>query len=334
MKGETDWLCDGAGEPDAFERSVEESLRVARWEGDVEGFVARVEREATGVEGGAEGALSHAARGGGNDQTPRSLGWRRPALLAAAGLVLIAGAWGVLVRGGGSAWERSSGAAWRVGRWIETGAGERVQVASDIGRVTVGPGSRVRLVRAGAEEHRMELLEGSIEAFIYAPPRLFFVETPGATAVDMGCAYELDVAGDGGGLLRVTGGWVELEGRVGLGVEGAGRASRVPAGAVCRIGADGGPGVPRFEDAAAGFDEAVDGVERGEAGALARALSLARARDGLTLWHLVGRTVGADRSAVVNRLAVLVPAEGVSEGALVLDASSMEAWWAEVRQRW
>ncbi|QKK07603.1 MAG: hypothetical protein HND58_05100 [Planctomycetota bacterium] len=48
------------------------------------------------------------------------------------------------VAGGGA------GAVWSAGAWIETGSGEAVEVASDaVGRVTVGPDSRVRLVRAG-----------------------------------------------------------------------------------------------------------------------------------------------------------------------------------------
>ncbi|QKK07604.1 MAG: hypothetical protein HND58_05105 [Planctomycetota bacterium] len=96
-----------------------------------------------------------------------------------------------------------------------------------------------------------------------APPRLFFVDTPGATAVDMGCVYEMDVAADGSGLLRVTGGWVELR-REGAG--GFAGVSRVPAGAVCRLGVGGEPGLPWFEDAGEGFGGLVEGAASGEAG--------------------------------------------------------------------
>lgn len=309
-----DWLCDGAGEPDAFERGVEESLRGVRMEPDVGSLLARLE---------ANSDSPTTAR-----PLKRRSGWRRPALLAAAGVLLAAGAWALLLRDDGPAWERAGGGAWRVGAWVETGSGTEEFAAASVGRVTVGPGSRVRLLAATDDEHRLELAEGSLEAFIYAPPRLFFVETPGATAVDMGCAYELDVAADGSGLLRVTGGWVELEAK-----DGSGLASRVPAGAVCAIGADGTPGVPWFEDAPPGLGEAVSGTLSGDGDELARVLSLARARDGLTLWHMIARTTGDDRVAVVDRLAALVPGEA-RDGALSLEAEAMESWWQAVRRAW
>jgi hypothetical protein len=250
------------------------------------------------------------------------------AILAAAAVLVVVNVWAFAVRGGDAAWTRAAGGDWAVGEWLRTGAAEHVEVASDIGRVTVGPGSRVRLVRASPDEHRLELVEGRIEALIFAPPRLFFVDTPAATAVDMGCAYTLDVAADGGGLLRVTGGWVELQAEP--------VASRVPAGAVCRIFADGGPGLPRFEDGVEAFAGAVERFESGDRGALEQILASARPRDGLTLWHLLGRTEGAERGRVAEALGRLVPApsEATAAGARVLDGEALEDWWSAVRRVW
>ena len=39
----------------------------------------------------------------------------------------------------------------------------------------------------------------------------FYVDTPAASAVDLGCVYELEVGDDGGGMLEVIYGWVSLE---------------------------------------------------------------------------------------------------------------------------
>ena len=58
----------------------------------------------------------------------------------------------------------------------------------------------------------MSLSKGAIHARIWAPPKQFFVNTPSATAVDLGCEYTLQVDEDGGGLIRVTLGWVSFEG--------------------------------------------------------------------------------------------------------------------------
>lgn len=323
-----DWLCDGVGEPDAVEREVEQSLAPARWRGDLEGLLATVSQEPNPDDdsGARQARLARRAQ---RHATPRAHSWRRPALIAAAGLALLATVWGVMQPDEATTWKRASGATWRVGHWIDTGAGQEQLVAAEIGRVTVGPGSRVRLLRTGEAEHRLELAEGSLDAFIYAPPELFLVETPAATAVDMGCAYELDVAADGSGTLRVTGGWVELAPK-----DQNRLPSRVPAGAVCSISAAQGPGIPRFEDAPPAFTAALDALAASRPGALGEALLQARPRDGLTLWHLIGRTEGADREAVVERLSALAPADGVREGALRLDGPAMDRWWESVRRAW
>ncbi len=144
----------------------------------------------------------------------------------------------------------------RVGGLLETGETEikEVQIA-DIGRVTVHPNSRLKLVVSKAEaEHRLALDRGRIEVFITAPPRLFFVDTPSAVAVDLGCAYQLEVDESGDGFLDVTLGSVALE-------RGDGYSVTVPAGAKCRLYAKRGPGLPWYGDADEPFRDAIDAFE-------------------------------------------------------------------------
>ena len=80
------------------------------------------------------------------------------------------------------------------GQWLETDGESRAQVnVGAIGEVEVGPNSRVQLVEASLTEHRLSLERGRLQATIWAPPRLFFVDTPSAEAIDSGCAYTIEV---------------------------------------------------------------------------------------------------------------------------------------------
>src|SRR5207245_3036254 len=111
----------------------------------------------------------------------------------------------------------------------------------DIGSVDVAPNTRVRVVKETVGEHRLKLARGEILAKIFAPPRLFFVDTASGTAVDLGCEYTLTMDEAGAGLLRVSKGWVSFEWK--------GLESLVPAGASCRTRPRAGPGLPYFDDA-------------------------------------------------------------------------------------
>jgi hypothetical protein len=275
------------------------------------------------------------------------MGWR-PAL--AAGLVLL-----FVLGAGGASWFylRETGASWevarlagapsidaglfgqtgrlRIGEWLETDAGSRAQIkVADIGQVEIDPGTRIRLVETRETEHRLELARGRMHANIYAPPRLFFVDTPSAVAADLGCAYTLEVDDAGSSVLHVTAGWVAFETKD--------RESMVPAGAACRTQPGVGPGTPYFEDASqlflnalAKFDFAGGGRE-----ALRLVVSEARARDTLTLWHLLARVEGEERAGVYERLAALAPPPaGVTrEGVLLLDPTMLSAWKAQMEALW
>jgi hypothetical protein len=218
-----------------------------------------------------------------------------------------------------------------VGEWLSTDAASRAEIrVGEIGQVTVDPGSRVQLVEAKTDNHRLSLARGRMQAMIWAPPRQFFVDTPSAVAVDLGCAYTLEVDEAGQGLLHVLAGWVAFEWQ--------GRESFVPAGAECITRPGPGPGTPFFSDAAQGFQNALavfDVATRGSDAssvALRSALARARRRDALTLWHLLARTEGDDCARVYDRLAQLVPPPPQVTKARVLvgDRESFDLWWEKL----
>lgn len=215
------------------------------------------------------------------------------------------------------------------GQWLQTDAvsGARVAVGR-IGVVDVGPGSRLRVLADRGSEHRLALERGRLEAYIVARPRQFVVETPSATAVDLGCAYSLDVDRAGAATLTVVAGWVSFERE--------GRETFVPAGARCVTHVGRGPGIPYFTDAAPGLKNALALIDLAGAdvpdSALANALAATRIEDAFTIWHLIERTTGPDRVEVVDRLAMLVPPRhGVTrEGILSGDPAMLERWWNQL----
>ncbi len=226
------------------------------------------------------------------------------------------------------------------GKWLETDAGTRVRIdVATIGQVEVAGGSRLRVLETSPTEQRLELSRGKIAAKIDAPPRLFFVNTPAATAVDLGCAYELEVDGKGAGKLRVTSGFVELERPTG-GVwgQGARMSSLVPRGAECSIDPSRGPGTPvwtrepaEVKDAARRFDAAPD-----DAAAFEALLEGLGPRDTLTLVHLLDRVDGPRRARVLDRLEAIEAAPAGASRAHVLagDPDALAAWREALRVRW
>jgi len=211
----------------------------------------------------------------------------------------------------------------RVGDVLHTNAATRatIQVGA-IGYVNVEPNSTIRLLEATATDHRLALDKGTMHATIFAPPRLFFVETPSALAVDLGCAYTMSVDESGGSILEVTSGWVSLE--------YGGRESIIPAGAMCATRTGFGPGTPFQQDASPALRQALGTYDFGLADSASLAVVLHEARniDSITLWHLLFRTGGSHRERVYDRLAFLVPPpEGVTRsGMLAGDPEMINRW--------
>jgi anti-sigma factor RsiW len=212
----------------------------------------------------------------------------------------------------------------RVGQWLVTDEAARAKVVvGNIGEVSVEPNSRVRVVGMAATDHRLELAQGTLNAMIWAPPRLFFVNTPSATAVDLGCAYTLKVDDEGNGELEVTLGFVALEDR--------GRESILRTGMMCLTRRGVGPGTPFSVEAPGNLRESLrrfDFEGSDKDAALRDILAQARPEDSITLWHLLDRTQGTARAAVYDRLAHYSPppATVTREGILAGNTTMRRAW--------
>jgi len=216
----------------------------------------------------------------------------------------------------------------QVGEAFETNRVSTANIAvADIGRLELGPMTRLRLLQSVAGRKRIALDRGTIHVAIWAPPGEFVVDTSSAVAVDLGCMYTLRIEENGNGLLRTTLGWV--------GFQSNGHESLIPAGAAAATYAESGPGLPFFEDASKEFRSAVSQFDSAKEGSAQRfaaqqvILREARARDGLTLWHLLSRVSEVDRQAVFERLSVLIPppASVTREGILRLDRTMLDSWW-------
>jgi ferric-dicitrate binding protein FerR (iron transport regulator) len=215
------------------------------------------------------------------------------------------------------------------GAVIQTASSSRAHVkVGTIGAVDVEPDTRLRLGRIDPTQYRLALDRGSISARVTAPPRLFVVDTPSSTLVDLGCAYHVHVDEQGTGQLTVTDGWTSLEWR--------GRESLVPAGASCPIRRGAGPGVPAFDDASPAFKAALSAIDAGDEGMLDVTLSDARVRDTLSLWHVLTRVQPSDRPRVFDRLQALVPMpDGVTRDQILrLDPDALRKWREEMAWKW
>jgi len=285
---------------------------------------------------------------------PRATFWRPQFAAIAAGLiaVILIGVWLLLrdrpVQPVGPSWQVatlngrptigstqiSGHGQLGLGQWLVTDQNSSAQInVASIGQVQVDPNTRVRLLQTQPTEHRLELARGKMSARIWAPPRLFFVDTPSAVAADLGCAYTLIVDDSGGSLLRVTSGWVALELKD--------RESIVPAGAACQTRPGIGPGTPYFEDAGAEFLNALTALDfESNAAAKARALNhllqTARVKDTLTLWHLLARVDGEERSRVFEKMNSLVPppSDVTRDGILKLDSAMLNKWKEKLEFYW
>jgi hypothetical protein len=220
------------------------------------------------------------------------------------------------------------GSTLSVGETLRTARTGQVGIEfGDVGHVDIGPSTEVRLLATRPGHYRLRLNEGTLTAYIWAAPGQFFVETQSSLAVDLGCAYTLQVDDRGVGELRVTTGWVGFKWRD--------RQALIPAGAMCATRAGEGPGTPHYDDAPAALDAALDALDFGDTAvserdaALDRVLAAARPRDALTLWHLLQRVDAPERLRVYDRLARFVPPppqvtrDGIEAG----DKRMIDLWW-------
>ena len=267
-------------------------------------------------------------------EKPRPAFRWRWAVATAAVLVLAGATYWRVTRPVAPLWQitRRDGSIARIGagEWIEADGRSHVTIqVGTIGSVEVAPNTRLRILATRADDHRLFLARGEIQATISAPPKLFFVETASGTAVDLGCQYDLKTAEDGTGLLRVTRGWVSFEWK---GVE-----SLIPEGAICRTNPRTGPGIPYFDDAPDTLKQAVETLGYGKSldDPLNIILPASRVRDTLTLWHLLSRVDASDRERVFDRIAALTPIPTASrEQVLKLDPDALTRLKDELAWKW
>ena len=215
---------------------------------------------------------------------------------------------------------------WKIGQSLETDGTSRVNLQVDgLGEIEVGPNANLVLLQANAAQQQIRLIRGTIRASVTAPPYVLLVRTPGAYAMDMGCAYTLRVTDAGVSILRVTVGWVDLQHGF--------RQSLVPAGAAAESRPAIGPGAPYFEDSSERFREALETVNfdvedaQARSGALTILLAEARTRDAFTLLNLFRRVDAQDRGRLYDRLAVLLPPPAGVTRQNAVDGDDMSAWW-------
>ena len=274
--------------------------------------------------------------------------WRWPALgLAAVTVVVLIAAAVVLPHARPSLWQPTSGwqvqalsgapvvggrsvlnAELPVGQTLQTGPTSSALVrVGHIGRVELRPNSALRLTRSSGGKYSVELLHGSLAATTWAPPFTFSVATSSTTVYDMGCSFTASVDNDGVGMVRVTSGWVSLDGGI--------RQQLIPAGAAAYLRPGQAPGTPFFEDSSREFQDSLQQLDFSVQDAAARRATLstllaaARPRDIYTLLRLMRRFGGEERARIVDRAWQLQPPPaGVTpEGAVSGDPAMLNRWY-------
>jgi ferric-dicitrate binding protein FerR (iron transport regulator) len=176
----------------------------------------------------------------------------------------------------------------------------------------------VTLRETRSNRHRLTLERGSVEVRVWAPPLSVVFQTPAGRVADVGCAFDLSVEG-AITRVRVTSGWVQLNNPSG--------EVLIPAGSSSQMMVDRHPGSPVYDDAVAGFREAVRQLEANPEGtgeAADRVAELARPRDVLTLLSLVQRRIARDR--LVERAAELWPPPDPETVSRVLQGDRQALW--------
>lgn len=279
---------------------------------------------------------------------------REPAPVEAAALDVSLsrrdGAVRVEMAAGGAARDGTDPDALQLGDRIvcEPGGAARVRVGA-IGWLELAERTELRVAAGHGDRTReggwhLELERGTVDATIFAAPRVFALGTPAGIAVDLGCIYRTTVDGEGRVFLSVVAGSVSFE--------SGGRKVHVPAGAGCRAWPMVGPGVPSWDDDAPELKELLrlydesrlcgDGVTAEER--IEQLLALlgpkpAR-RASLSLWHLLAGlaldTPPALRTQLADRLAALVPPPETAplERCRTGDAEALAEWREALELHW
>ena len=237
--------------------------------------------------------------------------------------------WQVLVQQGDVRLDgrRQQASALALNGTLETGKNAMTRLrAAGIGEVTVGAGSRVRLVETRTGRHRVQLEQGSLWARVWAPPGQFGVGVAGAEVIDLGCEFLLKVDADGNGSLSVLSGWVQ--------VENLRREVLVPQGTRVRVNGDGAAGTPHAfsaNDAFVAALEAIDvrnGAVDADGEEVRRLIAASRQQDAISLLVLLRDYPQLAEGPMFERLASLLPTPLGTRAAWRSDRMAViNAWW-------
>jgi hypothetical protein len=215
--------------------------------------------------------------------------------------------------------------------WVKEDDGRRSLDLGRYGRVIAEPDARVRVVRIDEELHKLRLDRGTIHASITraARPRLFQVETPSTTCIDLGCRYTLTV--DSAGISHVS---VET-GRVAF--HDGRREVFIPEGASGKAAPGRAPFTPIYDDAPAELRAAVEAFDAAPVGrradkAEAVTKHVVKREDGLVAWHLLqDPEEGVVKAARVALVKMTRPECGWQ---LPRDPSSLREWRDRLFPEW
>ena len=210
----------------------------------------------------------------------------------------------------------------KTGEWLQTNSVSRARLnVGSVGEVDIQPNSKVKLIKSDKNEYKILLNEGKIHAVIWSSPGMFTVETPFATAIDLGCIYTIEVNKDGSGSLKVISGCVELK--------SGNTKSLIPADAMCKTDKTFGTGTPYFNDATTEFKDALNDFDQNKdkSSALSILLKESRKKDALTLWHILTKVKDNEKQETYKRIAELVniPSNITSRGIINGDKEMMSA---------
>ncbi len=201
----SDYLWEKEGTPDPEIEQLEMLLTPLGYRGEPPRVSSPVVRRRFGIRAGISTGATFAAM-----SLVLAIVWFRPHRPEQGG------AWPMRVSGDTVVVDgRPATGALALGAWVETGTSSAQLTVPDMGAVVLSPGARARIVEASPMKQQLELERGVLSALITAPPRRFFVQTPSTLAIDLGCAFRLEVDASGRTILQVTQGTVALADRAG-----------------------------------------------------------------------------------------------------------------------
>jgi hypothetical protein len=216
--------------------------------------------------------------------------------------------------------------------WVAQADGSRQLDLGPYGSVVAEPDARVRVVKRDDTVQKLRLDRGTIHASITlaARPRLFQVETPATTCIDLGCRYTLNVDAAGVSRVQVESGRVAFhDGRrevfIPEGASGSAAPGRPASTPIFNTA------TPELKRAVEAFDAAPVGKRAGPAQAACTFIQ--KRDDGLVAWHWLqdpeADVVKAAREALV-RLTTLIEC-GVPRPK---DVKSLREWRDSLFPEW